>query len=91
MNGQVIERCECLEWATVDSQMTMLTGHHENCEKRKSDRNALSELILDLVEGMEDWGNLEDGIPTEAWESYTLAKFFLTGEIVEGDNMKVNV
>lgn len=75
-------RCACENWASRDSMMTALAGHHENCEKRPDDRKVLTKLIAGLVRGMEFWASDEDGIHPQAWGAYKMAKMFL-GEPID--------
>lgn len=75
--------CPCAVWAT--DQMTALllgNGHHPRCDKFVPDVRA-TYLIRDLVEGIEEWGAQEDGVPDWLWDAYARAVFVVRGKMPE--------
>ena len=69
--------CGCMMWCTIDPAMTGLTGHHERCDHRKSDREEFKKYIGKLIHGIEAWAAEEDGIPEDLWRDYTNGKYLL--------------
>lgn len=75
--------CKCNNWASLDLMMMILCDHHENCEKRPSDREILKNVVTEFVRGIEAWSNDEDGVHPEVWEIYKKGKFFIGEPIKE--------
>ena len=49
----------------------MLAGHHYRCPKFEAEfRRRALELIAQLYQAMREWGNEEDGVPSEAWKAF---------------------
>lgn len=79
--------CECATWTTQDIRTYILTGHHENCPHRPSPLLAATELICELVRGIETWAADEDGVHPAVWEAYRRAKA-LDGIIVYEESLE---
>ena len=67
--------CECFTWARTDKGM-FLTEHHPNCKNYDPVKDA-KEIISNLLAGVEEWANDEDGVHPECWEAYKRAKYSL--------------
>lgn len=74
--------CDCKNWA-FDGIVPMLS-HHRRCTSY-SPVSELTEMLKELVKGIESWGGEEDGIYEGVYEAYKKAKIalgqfdFLTG------------
>jgi hypothetical protein len=63
------KECECRDWAT-DGRIPLLS-HHYKCDNY-SPVNELTEIIKDLLKGIESWAAEEDGV--YCFDAYKKAK-----------------
>lgn len=68
------EQCECLNWCR--DLTGFLWSHHPNCRKHRPDVEARG-YVQALVDGIEQWGAEEDGIPDFLWDAYCRAVYAL--------------
>jgi hypothetical protein len=57
--------CECQTWAT---DAILPGGHHYGCDK--FDAKPTVALLRRLVEGINSWASMEDGVYSEVWDAY---------------------
>jgi hypothetical protein len=66
------ETCECQAWAT-DAMLP--GGHHYGCDK--FDAKPTLALLRRLVDGINFWASLEDGVCSEVWDAYVEASMIV--------------
>lgn len=67
------ELCECAQWARTGHILN--TKHHRNCPGYAPEKEA-EEIIEKLIQGIIDWGNDGDGIPSPLYETFEQACAF---------------
>ena len=79
------ELCECKDWETENTMITLVTGHSTFCNNctRELVFTSMTKIISELCNKMMIWGLQEDGIPEEAFDLYKRAVYISTGRVIE--------
>jgi hypothetical protein len=83
-----VKCAECQNMTSADVRANMLTGHSTQCSGYNTRvlMDGTTDLVRELVRGIEVWSTDCDGVHPELWNAYCKAKMLVGEPVAVGEN-----